>query len=59
MLGSVAGVVTNCLIGEDALMFKQPLIYSLKTKSQVLAWRMTASQALQQIPQEMQRELMV
>jgi len=39
-IGIKVGVIKGKnLIAEDALFFKQPLIYSLKCSTPVLAWR--------------------
>jgi hypothetical protein len=47
------------LVGEDAVMFQQPLIYSLKTKTQVLAWRYPRELAQLHFPSEIKDELKV
>lgn len=52
-LGARVGVFKSIsLVCEDAVMFQQPLIYSLKTKSQVLAWRYPRVLALLHFPNE-------
>lgn len=44
-------------IAEDALFFKQPLIYSLRCKTSVLAWRFQSQRALNIFPIEVKEDL--
>lgn len=47
------------LLCEDAVVFDQPLIYSIRSKTQLLAWRCPLLTAQYQLPSEVQHELRV
>jgi hypothetical protein len=44
-------------VNEDAVVFRQPCIYSLKADENVLAWRCPAAQALCFIHSEVQQQI--
>jgi len=59
-LGAKVGVLKSVsLVCEDAIMFQQPLIYSIKTNSQILAWRYPRELALLHFPNEIKDQLKV
>ena len=54
---AVGSLMAPCLLCEDSIFFKQPMLYSLQAKSKVLVWRCPQSLVLQIWSLEMQREM--
>lgn len=47
------------LLCEDAIFFKQPLLYSVQCKSKCLVWKLPIERAMTSFPLETQREIML
>jgi hypothetical protein len=59
-VGSKAGNMRGpCLVGEDSVTFNQKMMYSIKTETRCIIWRLSADMGSKGIPETSRQEIQI
>jgi hypothetical protein len=59
-VGAKAGKMSGpCLVGEDSITFQQRMMYSIKTETRCIIWRLPAEIGYKGIPETSRQEIQI